>query len=179
MIHRPTLLLFAALLVFSTLALAGERPRGASRPSSAQPADVARSMDALRTELDTLRSRLSALEKADRARKKAAPAEPRGREKVQPRATGRALPGAAGLVGSEEFRRKVLEAVAPKLQPIETSLAGLAPNPARVKALEGHRHGHGHGVRNSKTVVANPDQMVFVPNAGKEVNFSSKPILSP
>lgn len=175
MVHRLTVLSLGFLLLLgTTFAWAGERTLEASRAIAAPSADVARNMQLMRTELETLRARLSALEKANRTRQKAVEIQPRAGRDKPPRATSPALPGATGQLSDAAFRQKVLEVMTPKLQGIDAKLAGLAALPAGVQKLQEHRHGHGHGLRNSKTVVANPDQMIYVPGGP-----SSKPIYTP
>lgn len=175
MVHRPTALSLAFLLLLgATFTMAAERTLDASRAIAAPSADVARSMNLMRTELDALRARLGALEKANQTRLKEVQVQPRADRGKQPRATAPAFPGAPGQLSDAAFRQKVLEAMAPELQAIDAKLAGLVPLPARVQALQEHRHNHDHGVRNAKTVVANPNQIVLVPGAP----LSSKPIYS-
>ncbi|MCP5055273.1 MAG: hypothetical protein GY937_00955 [bacterium] len=176
MVHRPTVLSLAFLLLLgATFALAGERKLDGSRAIAAPSADVARNMNLMRTELDALRARLGALEKANQTKRKEAQVKPRTNQNKQPQAAGRAIPGATGQLSDAAFRQKVLEVMAPKLQAIDAKLAGLAPFPARVQALQQHRHGHGHGLRNSKTVVANPDQMILVPSGPVSTPIYSSP----
>ncbi|MCP5055268.1 MAG: hypothetical protein GY937_00930 [bacterium] len=168
MVHRPTALSLAFLLLLgATFALAGERTLDSSRTIAAPSADVSRSMNLMRNELDALRARLGALEKANRTRPKQVQVQPRADRGKQPRATSPAFPGATGQLSDAAFRQKVMEVMevmAPKLQGIDAKLAGLAALPAGLQKLQEHRHGHGHGLRNSKTVLANPDQMVLVPS---------------